>query len=332
MSTWWRTLGLGALLWVAGVGCGEQEVVHPDSAAALQAAEKANTAEAVAQVDGRKISVDEFESYWREHPSLTREEALERVIEREVLVATALERGLVDDAELTLARKRAMVRQLLEAHVEREVTVDDITDEQLAGAVEAVEAEVGHPPGIRASHLVVLVPPDKQKKAPKKKVAEWMEQSKTWLQTIRGELPDAPTIFDLLGAQERFADQLPDPLKVQVDLHLAFPAEEARGELPKGWNRVVEPFREASAKLARQERFGELSEPVETRFGWHLILVEGTMPAKVAEAEPVREVARWRLLRQKRQARFGEVFEKWAQDVHLLTYPEIISQAEELNK
>lgn len=326
-------IGLGILLTLAGVACGEQQVEHPTASVALDNAEKANAGEPVARVNGRDISVDEFENYWQAHPDLDREEALERVIERELLAAAALERELVDEEAVRTARKRAMVRQLLDDTVEQKVTADDVDEEMLEKAVEGVKAEVGHPVGLRASHFVVMVSPEKKKKASKKQVAEWMGQSKEWIDKLRTELPAKPTVTELMDAEERYDEELPEPLQAHVDLHLAFPAEDTNAaELPDGWNRVVPPFRERAVELARDGRFGALSEPVKTQFGWHVMVVEDVMPAKVADADALREVARWRVLRRQRQIRFGELFEKWATEAHILTYPEIISQAEAVNE
>jgi hypothetical protein len=317
------TLAIGVALGSAGVGCGEQKVSHPPASETFVA-------------NGAKIDIgaDELEHLFEEHPELDADEAIDRLVERKLLVNEALERKLHVDENLERVRKRAMVRQLLRARVEDEVTREDLSEDELTNAIEQVRREVGYPPGVRASHLVVLVPPDKQEKASKEKVEAWFEQSRDWLERLRAELPADAGVIELLDVKDAYQDKLPEPLEISVNAHLIFPVgetEEFGADLPETWHTVVPEFRDVAAKLARQGRFGELSEPVKTEFGWHVIIAEQTLPGRVGDNDAVREVARWRLLRHKRNARFAELMQEWSADAEVQIFPEVIAEAEKLN-
>ena len=86
------------------------------------------------------------------------------------------------------------------------------------------------------------------------------------------------------------------------------------GEL--GWSRpgqFVPEFEEAMDRLAP----GQISDPVVSRFGVHLIQVEGRRESKLSQAEQ-RETARAEL----RAKKADEAFETWAQEVRARAYVE----------
>ncbi|WP_422084291.1 peptidylprolyl isomerase [Variovorax sp.] len=86
------------------------------------------------------------------------------------------------------------------------------------------------------------------------------------------------------------------------------------GEL--GWSRpgqFVPEFEEAMDRLAP----GEISDPVVSRFGVHLIQVEGRRDAKLSQSEQ-REAARAAL----REKRVEEAFSTWVQEVRARAYVE----------
>jgi hypothetical protein len=321
------------------VGCGDDRVHHRSAAETLAAAEQAHSDQGrsgtlVASGDELEIDLDRYEHFLQEHPELDKPAALEQLIDRDLLAKEALERGIQDDHSLGVVRKRAMVRELLRARVEGEITEDDLSEDELDAAIGQVRREVGHPPGVQASHLVVLVPPEKKKKASKEQIDAWFEQSRTWLDTLRAQLPDKPNALDLLKVRDANQDEVPEPLKATVNAHMIFPVgslQDFGADFPGTWRNVVPGFRDAAQKLAREGRFGELSEPVKTEFGWHVIVAEEALAAKRGDAEDIRELARWRVLRQKRNARFTELMKKWASKAKLQTFPKVISEAEELN-
>jgi peptidyl-prolyl cis-trans isomerase SurA len=83
-----------------------------------------------------------------------------------------------------------------------------------------------------------------------------------------------------------------------------------------GWRRTgdfVPEFEEAVNRLSP----GQLSDPVVSRFGVHLIRLEGRREAKLSQAEQ-RDAARAAL----REKRLEEAFESWSQEVRARAYVE----------
>lgn len=74
-----------------------------------------------------------------------------------------------------------------------------------------------------------------------------------------------------------------------------------------GWfvpNQMVQPFSEAVAKLA-DGRY--TTDPVQTQFGWHVILREDTRPAEPPPLEGVRETIEARVKQDKLRAKIDEL-------------------------
>lgn len=76
------------------------------------------------------------------------------------------------------------------------------------------------------------------------------------------------------------------------------------GQFTRG--QMVLPFEEALLKLKK----GEVSAPVETRFGWHIIKRGDTTPAETRKLEDVKPLIEGNLQQTKQQ----EVFEKWLEE------------------
>ncbi len=322
-------LTLAALTLAAG--CSGPNPAHPPADEAFRTLDARPVKAAVARVDGHPISLDEFQAFWNAHPKMTRDEALDALIDRQVLVDEAIKRGYLTRSHLQVTRKQAMVEQLLADDVEGPASKDDLSDKDIDDLVSKLRAQVGHPPGLRASHLLIMVPPAAQKKASKKQVAQWFSQAKDWLGTVRDDLPEAPTADDLLAAKARFKGKLPKPLSVQVNVHMVFPIEpgpQYGHDLPDGWHPVVPAFREAATEMAKKGEFGEMSDPVKTHFGWHLIVPEKVYPAMIGDPEAIRQVAVARLLEQKRRKRLAKLTKKWLAESQLETYPQVIADAE----
>lgn len=364
-----RALGFGrahrhlflALLVGSLLGCSDSAGKHPSVARAFQALDEAPVDAPLARVNTRAISQAELRDYMTTSARLadggdapqdaaesepaapSPGEALERLNDREVLVAEAIRRGYLERADLQDVRKRAMVRQLLAEQVEELVHESDLTEDEIANAIEAVQAEVGHPPGLQASHILVSVPLDKQKDASREQIDEWFNLAMDQLELLRDALPAAPSAYQLFEARDRLRDQLPEPLEVHVNAHLLFPIGDFLTDaekptrvfgttLPQTWRSVVEPFGRAAADMARKGRFGELSDPVKTDFGWHLIVVEKALPAKVGDPAQIREVAVESLLRRRRHARLVEQMNAWTDAASVYLYPEVLAAAEEMKQ
>lgn len=137
-------------------GCGD------DGAATSETPE--DGPEVLARVGDTTITVEDFSNaiaaqspYLRarfESPQ-RRRELLENMIRFELLATEARRRGYFESPEVVRARKQAMIEAMMEADLEGEVQLSDVTDEEIREYYEAHPAEFHQPPEVRAGHIVV---------------------------------------------------------------------------------------------------------------------------------------------------------------------------------
>ncbi|GEM_PF-3369905 len=324
IRVWLATTGFVAL-WAGLVGCSDR-IDHPGPAEASASAFRMGPDETpFARVDGRDISVDELMSRWRQTPDQQRQTLVDSMVERDIAAHRLFEKDPFEKSggqaselrrDLELARKSSMVRELLEVEIESSVTVEDLEEASVDERMDTIRRQVGRPRGMQVSHLLVSVPDDAE---------EPFDEARRWAERIRGELGEVAHLQDLYDMAERFQAELPDRLEFVIDPHLVFPAESAEkrsADLPGDWSRVVAPFREAASALVadrtgpgsmKEAESGRtvVSEPVRTKYGWHLIVPERVLPAKRPEEAPLRELARRELLREKRRQRL----QSWVADL-----------------
>lgn len=288
-----------------------------------------------AVVDGQQLGLLEFRAYWSGARDANRSEVAERVVGREIAVQRGIRQGAHEKPSLSFIRKRAMVRALLRREVDRTITERDLSTEAVDREVSKLRARLGRPAGMRASHLLVMPgSPDGADKPSKSGGGELGEpadrkRAQKWARRLRSELPERPGLPDLFELRRRYEERVPDPLRIVVDPNLMFPAPDARsfeGELPTGWMRVVEPFAEAADDLLGRSGAPRISEPVESRYGWHLVLPSERLPAKVPESEPLRELAISRLLKERRAERFEKLVGRWMSGASVAMEPSALDR------
>lgn len=355
-SDWIFGVALMCLLVAAG-GCERSGSGHPAVETAFTELQAKPVSSVIARVDGRPISAEEFvasrdaqaqanHSDDAEHSAgaPVADAVMEKLIERELLASEAIKRGYQSHKTLQLVRKQAMVQRLLAQDVEDSVEAEDLDEAALKKVEAQLRERVGHPPGLEASHLLVSVPPGAQKDASNEQIDAWFVDSKEWLAVMRDDLPATPTVQDLFEVRDRYRDKLPAPLELHVNAHLVFPIGafianknvDEKGEarplrygqdMPKSWHPVVSKFGQAATDLARQKKFGHLSDPVKTKFGWHLVMAEKLYPGEVPDASQVRQVAVAARQRQERREQLVTRMKKWMSDATVETFPQIIAQA-----
>jgi parvulin-like peptidyl-prolyl isomerase len=110
----------------------------------------------------------------------------------------------------------------------------------------------------------------------------------------------ADTVLERLNAGEEF-DQM-------ATIYSEDPgSKDIGGDL--GWfgrGRMIEPFEEAAFSLKE----GEVSEPVSTRFGYHIIRVDSIREAELEPYEEIKEGIRSRLIKQKRDRLASEFLDQ----------------------
>lgn len=315
---------LAAALWAGTWSCSSEEVDHPAAAqeyTRLQRAEQqAPDDQVVARAAGRPITRDAARAYWREHPELGRREVIEALIDRELLLAHEPPEAS-SGFELELGRKRGLARAWLAHQVEDVGPVELPEGEAAQELIASQRASMGAPAGLQASHLLALAPADESS-------PDEREQARRAAERLRAQLGERATLADLQRLRERaFLDESQD-VRLVINPHLRFPRpgiELAREALPEGWTPVVEPFGRAAEALAERGP-GALSEPVETQFGWHLIVFEEVLePAPVEQA---RAVIKARLKTRKRRERFTERAGQIASRSDWVSYPELLAEDE----
>jgi hypothetical protein len=214
--------------------------------------------------------------------------------------------------------------------VERRVTREDLEEEAIESKVEALRKQGRRPPGLKASHLLVMLPKSvRTSDGPSRRREQLESKARTWSERIRDSLSTSPSVEDLYRALQNVEAKVPEPLRVVVNAQLTFPrAGAARGvrALPDGWRRVVPDFAEGAEALADSDRLGQLSEPVRSKYGWHLVVVHETLPELVPEPEALRELAVDRVLRRRRTERLQMLFRRWKRGVSISTRPGVFER------
>jgi peptidyl-prolyl cis-trans isomerase C len=177
---------------------------------------------------------------------------------------------LSEDMLKSLLEKDNMIQQLLEAEVISKVSV---TDEEVQAYYEEQKEQFQEPEQIQASHILIQVAQDasdEDKQAARKKIDDVLVLAK------EGK--------DFAELAQEYSEG---------------PSKDQGGDLgffPRG--AMVKPFEEAA--FALQE--GEISEVVETQFGYHIIKLVAKKEAREVPLDEVKEQLKQGLQQQKTSA------------------------------
>jgi len=230
-------------------GCGG----HPSHATHdVRVLEATSKDEVVATVDGRPIYAGDVAAQMRASGK-DRKAALDDLIDAEVLAGVAVARGLYDDFEVTHARRAAEARRLLATDFEPQTTINRIPDDDLRRAYDLNRNYYDHDEIAEVQHIVAAVPED----AP----AQRQQQAHDEIAALESKAKAVTT------AEQFAALAAPDaPVPTHVE-QLGFPRN----------NAVEEPFAAAAFALTKP---GQISPPVHTRYGWHLIRLVRRVPPR----------------------------------------------------
>lgn len=242
------------------VGCEKSE------APATSAAPAVSKEDAVASVNGVYISKKTLETLENEiaernhGQSFPKEQLLEELIQRELLIQQALQKGL-DKSPEVIERMQTIKDSLLsQAALQDYLKANPVTDDEIKTEYNTQIAKMGEE--YKARHILV--------------------KTEDEAKNIIAELEKGGN-FQALAKK-----------------HSIDPAGSEGGDL--GWftaDRMVPPFSEAVAALEN----GKFSKtPVQTQFGWHVILREESRPLTPPPFESVKDQIRSMLQRQKAQA------------------------------
>lgn len=316
------------LLW----GCqGAEEVVHPTGLEGWHQAmsQSVQADEILAEVNGRIIHRGEMMAVWEEYPEWSRQEVLDYLIERELLVAEAIERGLLERPEFAFGRKQGMVAALLKEEVEAKAEVDESKEDRL---VESLHRQRRIPPGLRASHLVILVPGEGEGEDGEVRPLR-EEERDPYFEEGRAYIDEARTLLNgrvdddaLRAVSARLNDEvLPSSFEAAVNEHLLFPRINEQftpDQLPSTWTPVAAEFARGAETVATDERRGTLSEPVRSQFGWHLIRVDAVIEEAPVTPEAMQRFVEEQLRLDAQINQLGRMVELWFEGGSREVYPE----------
>ena len=222
--------------------------------------------DAVASVNGVYISKKTLETLEKEiaershGQNFPKEQLLEELIQRELLIQQALQKGLDKSPEVVQRLETVKNSLLSQEALQDYLKANPVTDEEIKAEYDSKMAEMGDE--YKARHILV-----KTEDEAKKVIAE-LEKGGNFQELAK---------------------------KYSID-----PAGSEGGDL--GWftaDRMVPPFSEAVIALEN----GKFSkEPVQTQFGWHVILREDSRALTPPPFDSVKEQIRPILQRQKAQA------------------------------
>jgi len=253
----------------------------------VYAAKEAENKDVLAEVNGEEITVIDFNKELADIPQNYREalmknkqRLLDELILRELLYQEAIEKGLDKDAEVLDVLERTKKKVMAQKLVIDIANQTELTDEELEKYYEANKDMFQDQEQVEASHILIKVnnPKDEEEsKAAHDKVVEIAEKVKN------GE------DFSELAKQ-----------------HSQCPSSAKGGNLglfPRGT--MVPEFENAAFDL----RVGEVSEPVKTDFGYHIIKVNAKQAARKKPYEEVKDEVNKRLLQEKRKQAINQYTE-----------------------
>lgn len=199
---------------------------------------------------------------------------VERWVDTNLLALEAQKTKLDQDPTVKNKLDEAKTFILAQEYVMKEVEKKvNVTDADVKAYYEKNKAEFSEPESVKASHILIRVPQDADEKA-------WKE-AENKIKDIKKKLDGGADFAKL--AQEMSDD----------------PGSKAKGGdlgfFSKG--RMVPEFEEVAFSL----KVGEVSQPVKTPFGYHLIKVFEKKEAREKSFDEVKEQVKQNLLNQKRR-------------------------------
>jgi peptidyl-prolyl cis-trans isomerase C len=210
-----------------------------------------------------------------------RREYVESVARFELLVREAIAHGLQDDPEVQASFKRALVNRLMRQQLEQAPAT--VTDAEVAEAYARQRADFSRPAQVRLSHIFLAAP-----RGDAAKVATARAKAEALMKQLRAQ---PATDFDTFRKLAR--EQSEEPRTQPLEGDMRFLSDEA---LARTYGPEV---LEATRALTES---GALVGPVQTEQGFHLLKLQGRLPAVDLSLEEARDSLTERL-RSAKQAR-----------------------------
>jgi peptidyl-prolyl cis-trans isomerase C len=247
----------------------------------------------LAKIDDVVITVGDFQGrinqqspYVRaRYTSLERKkEFLDNLIRFEVLAKEAERRGLQNDEEVVRTMKQVMIQKLMKDQFDSSVKVDDISDAEVKAYYDTHPDEFNKPEEVRVADILV-----KDERTAKKVLADPRIKGvdNAGFRTLVAEFSQDPTTKDR-GGDLRYFDANTKELPPEIV--------------------------KAAFQLAN---IGDVSEPVRTAQGLHLLKLTGRRKALVRALDEVKPQIKNRLYRDKRQQGMEDYVKKLRDKAHV---------------
>jgi peptidyl-prolyl cis-trans isomerase C len=253
-------------------------------------------AKALAKIDDAVITLGEFEdrllkqSPYIRHRYATRErkkEFLDNMIRFELMAKEAMAKGFDKDPDVLRTMKQVMIQKLIRNDFEKRLKPEDIPDTELQAYYDSRKREYNTPEQVRASHILVKLPPNA---TPAQKEAA-RERAKAILAEVKSKGREAQGFAELA---KKHSDDTGSKM-LGGDLRYFSRTEEG--------GTMVKEFSDGAFKLRKP---GDLSELVETRYGFHIIRLTDRRAAQTRTFDQVKQQIRNRLYREKRTKMFDD--------------------------
>ncbi|MBM4145676.1 MAG: peptidylprolyl isomerase [Nitrospira sp.] len=261
----------------------------------------------VAKIGDRKITISEFnkmlgyldsekQKLIEKNPQL-KENLLQQYVQGIVISKLAKKKGFDKNPELKEQLELLKDNYIAIEYLKKEVTNKvEVSEEDIKAYYESHKDEFKTPEMVRSRHILIKTDPsasDNDKKKAKEKAGEILKKIK---------------------AGEDFA-------KLASDVSDDTGSKPKGGELgffPKG--RMVTPFEDAAFSL----KPGEVSEIVETQFGYHIIKVEEKKEPGMEPFDTAKEKIRQKLLQERTKTKVTEFLEKAMKEANIELHPELL--------
>ncbi|WP_022852676.1 peptidylprolyl isomerase [Thermodesulfatator atlanticus] len=242
--------------------------------------------EVLAEVGPYKLTKKEFEAQLEAappqikmiiaHQPELKKELVKRWVEISLFALGAQKAGLDKDPVVKRQIEEATKQILAQAYLEKEVlgkVKQQVSDKELRAYYEKHKDKFQEPEQVRARHILIAVPQNASKKE--------VEKARKKAEEIRQKLLKGA---DFAKLAKEYSD---DPGTKEKGGELGFFTR----------SQMIKEFEEAAFTL----KPGEISEPVRTPFGFHIIQVEEHKKARQKSFEEVKEKVKEEYLTQKQQ-------------------------------
>lgn len=234
---------------------------------------------AVACVGAAAVTADRVAMAWQEHPEWSRDQAVDAVVQAELLAQAAAAKGGWRWHETAQARRQAMARTLLSRAMAK-VTPKTLADADIVTAYKnpAIRVHYDHADAYFAIDAQVLCcSGSPQQCQAREDVRTCIDKAEPTIRDLHAALlADPPATGQEMWARVKvLALRFPDAAAAEVQFFYDKAKPHAE---QKGYDVMVQAYADAVTAL----RPGQLSQPIRTDFGWHIAFLDKVDPARRA--------------------------------------------------